>query len=89
MRRAGLGLAAAAVGTLQGATPEELTAVGVILAALEETVDSMGDMLLAEGVRQLVGGSPLRAGLAADTVGRAAPSPTDSTSFARRAAPSR
>ena len=75
VRRAGLGLAAAAVGTLQGATPDELTAVGVILAGLEETVDSMGDVLLAEGVHQLVGGSPLRAGLAADTVGRAAPVP--------------
>ncbi len=75
VRRAGIGLAAAAVGTLQGATPEELTAVGVILAGLEETVDSMGDVLLAEGVHQLVGGSPLRAGLAADTVGRAAPVP--------------
>ena len=35
----------------------------------------MGDLLLAEGVHQLVGGSPLRAGLAADTVGRAAPVP--------------
>ena len=75
VRRAAPELAAAAVGTLQGATPDELATARAILAGLEETVDSMGDLLLAEGVHQLVGGSPLRAGLAADTVGRAAPVP--------------
>jgi hypothetical protein len=75
VRRAGPGLAAAPVGTLDTATPDELAAVATVLAGLEETVDSMGDVLLAEGVHQLVGGSPLRAGLAADTVGRAAPVP--------------
>ncbi len=46
-----------------------------LLADLDDTVDAMGDVLLAESVHQLVGGSPLRAGLAADTVGKAAPVP--------------
>jgi len=41
-----------------------------ILAELDETFDAVGDLLLAESVHQLVGGSALRAGLAADAVGR-------------------
>ncbi len=75
VRRAGPALAAEPVGTLETATPDELATIATMLAGLEETVDSMGDLLLAESVHQLVGGSPLRAGLAADTVGRAAPVP--------------
>ncbi len=44
---------------------------------LEETFDAVGDLLLAESVHQLVGGSALRAGLAADAVGRAQDLPSD------------
>lgn len=41
-----------------------------MLGELDETFDAVADLLLAESVHQLVGGSPLRAGLAADAVGR-------------------
>jgi hypothetical protein len=44
--------------------------VGVLLNELVNAVDALGDMLLAESVHHLVGGNPLRAGLAADTIGR-------------------
>ena len=37
---------------------------------LADAVDAVGDLLLAESVHHLVGGNPLRAGLAADTIGR-------------------
>jgi hypothetical protein len=46
-----------------------------LFSDLDDTVDAMGDVLLAESVHQLVGGSSLRAGLTADTVGRANPVP--------------
>ncbi|WP_248960023.1 hypothetical protein [Sphaerisporangium perillae] len=45
-------------------------AVEPILADLTDALDAVGDLVLAESVHQLVGGSPLRAGLAADTLGR-------------------
>ena len=37
---------------------------------LADALDAVGDLLLAESVHQLVAGNPLRAGLAADTLGR-------------------
>ena len=54
---------------------EHLDVLAPLFTALDDTVDAVGDLLLAEGVHQLVGGSPLRAGLTADTVGRANPVP--------------
>lgn len=45
-------------------------AVARMLAELDETFDAAADLLLAESVHQLVGGSPMRAGLAADAAGR-------------------
>ena len=44
--------------------------VGPIVADLVDALDAVGDLVLAESVHQLVGGSPLRAGIAADTLGR-------------------
>jgi hypothetical protein len=41
-----------------------------LLSELDETFDAVGDLLLAESVHQLVGGAALRAGLAADAIGR-------------------
>lgn len=40
------------------------------VAELDDAVDALGDLLLAESVHHLVGGTPLRAGLSADTIGR-------------------
>jgi hypothetical protein len=47
-----------------------------MLAELDESFDAAADLLLAESVHQLVGGSPLRAGLAADAVDRGQEPPT-------------
>jgi hypothetical protein len=41
-----------------------------IVEDLADALDAVGDLLLAESVHQLVAGNPLRAGLAADTLGR-------------------
>ena len=41
-----------------------------ILRELAAALDAVADLLLAESVHQLVAGNPLRAGLAADTLGR-------------------
>jgi hypothetical protein len=49
--------------------------VGGLLDDLADVIDAFGDLLLAESVHHLVGGNPLRAGLAADTVGRGDPPP--------------
>jgi hypothetical protein len=46
-----------------------------LLDDLTNVMDAFGDLLLAESVHHLVGGNPLRAGLAADTVGRGEPVP--------------
>jgi len=46
-----------------------------LLDDLTNAMDAFGDLLTAESVHQLVGGNPLRAGLAADTIGRAEPVP--------------
>ncbi|WP_134741608.1 hypothetical protein [Nocardioides sp. 503] len=59
-------LAAAAAADVAGNAAVLLRAI----AELDETFDAVGDLLLAESVHQLVGGSPLRAGLAADAAGR-------------------
>ncbi len=37
---------------------------------LVDALDAVGDLVLAESVHQILGGSPLRAGVAADTLGR-------------------
>jgi hypothetical protein len=52
------------------AVAEQPERVAPLLADLADALDAVGDLLLAESVHQLVGGSPLRAGLAADTLGR-------------------
>ncbi|MFI9503315.1 LysM peptidoglycan-binding domain-containing protein [Nocardia sp. NPDC052566] len=44
--------------------------VAPMLDDLVDALDAVGDLLLAESVHQLVGGNPMRAGLAADTLGR-------------------
>jgi hypothetical protein len=44
--------------------------VAPLVAGLQDLVDGVGDLVLAESVHHLVGGNPLRAGLAADTLGR-------------------
>ncbi len=65
--------AVAAPASLNGDAP----AVRRMLGELDETFDAVGDLLLAESVHQLVGGSALRAGLAADAAGRGQDLPTD------------
>ncbi len=42
-----------------------------LFADLGDAIDAVGDILLAESVHQLVGGNSARAGIAADSVGRA------------------
>ncbi len=56
---------------------EDAAAIRRMLGELDETFDAVGDLLLAESVHQLVGGSALRAGLAADAVGRGQDVPLD------------
>lgn len=50
--------------------PEDREAVLAMLGDLADAMDAVGDLVLAESVHQLVGGNPIRAGLAADTLGR-------------------
>ncbi len=57
---------AVAVG-LDAARAELLRAAG---RDLVDALDAVGDTVLAESVHQILGGSPLRAGIAADTLGR-------------------
>ena len=52
-----------------------LDVLAPLLSQLDDTIDATGDVLLAESVHHLVSGSPLRAGLTADTVGKANPAP--------------
>jgi hypothetical protein len=52
-------------------------AIRRMLAELDETFDAVADLVLAESVHQLVGGNPLRAGLAADAAGRGQELPND------------
>ena len=49
---------------------DQLEIIRTLIAELDEAVDALGDLLLAESVHHLVGGNPLRAGLAADAIGR-------------------
>ena len=58
-----------------GTTATTVDIVEAVLAGLNDTVDAAGDVLIAEAVHHLVGGSPLRAGLTADTLGKAIPPP--------------
>lgn len=66
---------------LQAAAGSELRddapALRRMIAELDETFDAVGDLVLAESVHQLVGGSPMRAGIAADVAGRGHDLPTD------------
>lgn len=55
--------------SIVGAQFRETPQIGVLLGELVNAVDALGDMLVAESVHHLVGGNPLRAGLAADTIG--------------------
>lgn len=41
-----------------------------LVEEVADVLDAVGDLVLAESVHQLVGGNPLRSGLAADTLGR-------------------
>ena len=74
----GLAMYKAIAGTSEvPATPAQAAALAALTAAapqivkdLADLVDAVGDLVLAESVHQLVGGSPMRAGLAADTLGR-------------------
>ncbi|HEX8082183.1 MAG TPA: hypothetical protein VF557_18370 [Jatrophihabitans sp.] len=64
--------------SITGADPQaDGPAIRRMLAELEETFDAVSDLLLAESVHQLVGGSALRAGLAADAIGRGQDLPSD------------
>jgi hypothetical protein len=68
----------AALAAAVGQDPaEDASALRRLLAELDETFDAVGDLLLAESVHQLVGGSALRAGLAADAAGRGQELPQD------------
>jgi hypothetical protein len=44
----------------------DLTTIQHLLADLDDSVDALGDLLLAESVHHLVGGNPLRAGATVD-----------------------
>lgn len=57
--------------------PEEARVIGELLDDLDEAVDAVGDLLLAESVHHLVGGNPLRAGMSADAIGRGDGLPED------------
>ncbi|SCF02364.1 hypothetical protein GA0074695_2930 [Micromonospora viridifaciens] len=48
--------------------PADLPTVQRLLADLDDTVDALGDLLLAESVHHLVGGNPLRAGATVDAL---------------------
>jgi hypothetical protein len=50
--------------------PAALATARALIAELDDVIDSVGDLLLAECVHHLVGGNALRAGLAADAIGR-------------------
>ncbi|MFD5011906.1 hypothetical protein [Streptomyces chartreusis] len=60
-----------------GMTPTQRERVLGFVAGLEETVDAVADLLLAEGVHQLVGGRSERAAESIDALGRGEPPPTD------------
>ncbi|GGW96281.1 hypothetical protein GCM10010297_17700 [Streptomyces malachitofuscus] len=62
--------AGAAAPGLAGVPDDDLATVTSLLEDLADALDAVGDLVLAESVHQLVGGSPIRAGLTADTLGR-------------------
>jgi hypothetical protein len=55
---------------LTGVPAGDRVVIERLLADLDDSVDAVADLLLAESVHHLVGGSPLRAGLSADAIGR-------------------
>jgi hypothetical protein len=66
------------IAALAAATSAEASAiVRRLLSELDEAVDAVGDLLLAESVHHLVGGNPLRAGMSADAIGRGDGLPQD------------
>ncbi len=59
-----------ALATTRTRCPPATGRVQPIIADVLDALDAVGDLVLAESVHQLVGGNPLRAGMAADTLGR-------------------
>jgi len=55
----------------------EQKAIDLELRALDAAVDALGDMLLAEGVHQIVHGNPARAGASVDALSRGDAPPPD------------
>jgi hypothetical protein len=64
-------------GTPPVAVGSDLGAIQVLVADLADTFDAVGDLLLAESVHHIVGGNPLRAGLAADAASARGALPDD------------
>lgn len=64
------GMALARAGADARQIAADPSAVGPVLDELADALDAAGDLVLAESVHHLVGGNALRAGLAADTLGR-------------------
>jgi hypothetical protein len=48
----------------------DIVIIRQLIADLTDTIDAVGDLILAESVHHIVGGNPLRAGLAAETASR-------------------
>ena len=55
----------------------EQKAIDLELRALDDAVDALGDLLLAEGVHQIVHGNPARAGASVDALSRGDAPPPD------------
>ncbi|HET8862971.1 MAG TPA: hypothetical protein VFM94_06960, partial [Solirubrobacterales bacterium] len=66
----GLALAREAMTLTEAEAETRFGAAAALVADLVDSLDAVGDLLLAESVHHLIGGNPLRAGIAADTLGR-------------------
>ncbi|HET7121522.1 MAG TPA: hypothetical protein VFI17_09785 [Solirubrobacterales bacterium] len=66
----GLALARAAMPLPEAEVKARFGGAAKAVAALVDALDAVSDLLLAESVHHLIGGNPLRAGIAADTLGR-------------------
>ncbi|HEX6667589.1 MAG TPA: hypothetical protein VF081_13455 [Solirubrobacterales bacterium] len=66
----GLALARAAMALTEAEAETKFGAAARAVADLVDSLDAVGDLLLAESVHHLIGGNPLRAGISADTLGR-------------------
>ncbi|GAA3102835.1 hypothetical protein GCM10010520_54970 [Rhizobium viscosum] len=66
----GMALVRAGPGVIDMVPEADRPKTVALLRDLADALDAVGDLVLAESVHQLVGGSPIRAGLAADTLGR-------------------